>query len=137
MNNPSADGAVKLILQIEGLCVLFLSILAYGKLGIGWKFFFLLFLVPDVSMIVYLLNSKRGHLIYNVAHSYSFPLLLLGTGIYFNAPAWLATGLIWTAHIGFDRMLGYGLKYSSGFRFTHLGVIGRRGAAFRRRRGRP
>ncbi|WP_234819011.1 DUF4260 domain-containing protein [Cupriavidus metallidurans] len=137
MNNPSADGAVKLILQIEGLCVLFLSILAYGKLGIGWKFFFLLFLVPDVSMIVYLLNSKRGHLIYNVAHSYSFPLLLLGTGIYFNAPASLATGLIWTAHIGFDRMLGYGLKYSSGFRFTHLGVIGRRGAAFRRRRGRP
>jgi hypothetical protein len=26
--------------------------------------------------------------------------------------------MIWLAHIGFDRALGYGLKYSSGFDVT-------------------
>jgi len=29
-----------------------------------------------------------------------------------------------SAHIGFDRALGYGLKYSKGFGYTHLGRIG-------------
>jgi hypothetical protein len=29
------------------------------------------------------------------------------------------------AHIGIDRALGYGLKYSAGFGFTHLGRIGK------------
>jgi hypothetical protein len=35
--------------------------------------------------------------------------------------------LIWANHIGIDRMLGYGLKYAEGFRFTHLGRIGNHG----------
>jgi hypothetical protein len=41
--------------------------------------------------------------------------------------AWPIAGsvaLIWLAHIGFDRALGYGLKYKAGFGFTHLGRIG-------------
>ena len=28
--------------------------------------------------------------------------------------------LIWLAHIGMDRLLGYGLKYPSAFKDTHL-----------------
>ena len=28
--------------------------------------------------------------------------------------------LIWLAHIGVDRLLGYGLKYPTGFKDTHL-----------------
>jgi hypothetical protein len=35
-------------------------------------------------------------------------------------PALLAVALIWIAHIGFDRLLGYGLKYISDFKHTHL-----------------
>jgi len=28
--------------------------------------------------------------------------------------------LVWLAHIGFDRFFGYGLKYPTGFKDTHL-----------------
>ena len=38
----------------------------------------------------------------------------------------LMWALIWAAHIGFDRALGYGLKYPTSFGETHLGRIGRR-----------
>jgi hypothetical protein len=50
-------------------------------------------------------------------------LLTLGFG--FASPLTLSIALIWLAHIGIDRALGYGLKYSAGFGFTHLGRIGR------------
>jgi len=33
--------------------------------------------------------------------------------------------MIWMAHIGIDRALGFGLKYDAGFGFTHLGRIGK------------
>ncbi|MEF9606012.1 DUF4260 family protein, partial [Paracoccus sp. PXZ] len=39
----------------------------------------------------------------------------------------IAGGGLWLAHVGFDRVLGYGLKLPSGFRDTHLGRIGREG----------
>ena len=45
------------------------------------------------------------------------------------APLTLSIAMIWLAHIGFDRALGYGLKYATGFGFTHLGRIGRNAAS--------
>ena len=41
-------------------------------------------------------------------------------------PALLAVALIWVAHIGLDRALGYGLKYPSASGDTHPGRVGRR-----------
>ncbi|KKB35215.1 hypothetical protein QY97_01956 [Bacillus thermotolerans] len=35
----------------------------------------------------------------------------------------LAVGLIWSAHIGMDRAIGYGLKYSTHFKDTHLNRV--------------
>lgn len=121
----SVEGGVRLILRLEGLCVLLLALLAYARFGSGWGMFALLFLVPDLSMLGYVMNAKAGAVLYNLAHAYPCALLLLGIGMYFDVPTVLAAGMIWAAHIGFDRMLGYGLKYSAGFRFTHLGTIGR------------
>jgi hypothetical protein len=37
----------------------------------------------------------------------------------------LSLGLIWCAHIGLDRAIGYGLKYGASFGHTRLGRIGR------------
>lgn len=34
-----------------------------------------------------------------------------------------AVALIWLLHIGFDRAIGYGLKYPSSFKETHLGRV--------------
>ncbi len=119
------SGKVRLILQIEGLAVLCLALLAYGKFGMGWGVFAIFFLVPDISLFGYALGPKIGSALYNTAHSYLIPLLILGVSLYLKEPSLLAAGLIWTAHIGFDRMLGYGLKYEAGFGVTHLGLIGR------------
>ena len=53
------------------------------------------------------------------------PMALMTTGFGFASPLTLSIAMIWLAHIGFDRALGYGLKYSAGFGFTHLGRIGK------------
>ena len=119
----AATGGVKFLLRAEGACVLLVSLLTYSKFGIGWGTFALFFLVPDLSFFGYLAGPRVGAASYNAAHSYIGALLILATGVLLIFPVATSVGLIWCAHIGFDRMLGYGLKYSSGFGFTHLGLI--------------
>ncbi len=119
----TTKGGVRYVLRLEGLCVLAAAITVYTKLGYGWGTFALFFLVPDISFIGYLAGSRIGALSYNLAHSYIGPIVLLGVG-FTTVPALYCAGLIWIAHIGFDRAMGYGLKYSEGFGLTHLGLIG-------------
>ncbi len=111
-------GAPNLVLRAEGVGVLVAACWAYGAVGESWWLFAVLFLAPDLSMLGYLRGTRAGALGYNLGHSYLGPLLLLAVG----QGAGLATGLglIWAAHIGFDRMLGYGLKYPWAFKATHL-----------------
>jgi hypothetical protein len=114
-----------MILRLEGLAVLAAATIMYGKSGFGWGTFALFFLAPDVSFLGYLAGSRVGAIAYNAAHSYIGALACFGTGLMLVAPALEVAGLIWCAHIGFDRAMGYGLKYAAGFAFTHLGRIGR------------
>jgi hypothetical protein len=117
-------GAVRVVLQLEGLCVLIAASIAYSKFGLGWGTFALFFLTPDLSLFGYLAGPRVGAVSYNLAHSYCGAVACLAAGLVLPAPTVLGVGLIWCAHIGFDRALGYGLKYSNGFSFTHLGRIG-------------
>ena len=96
----------------------------YAWSGQSWVLFGVLFFIPDLTMGAYLVNDRVGAAVYNTAHTYIGPVLLGGAGFLLGHPllSWLA--VIWGAHIGFDRLMGYGLKYSSGFKFTHLGTIG-------------
>ena len=80
---------------------------------------------PDVSFAAYLAGPKVGAIIYNAAHSYMAPVTLLTLGFALTSPLVLSIAMIWLAHIGIDRALGYGLKYFAGFGFTHLGRIGK------------
>jgi hypothetical protein len=75
--------------------------------------------------VAYLADARTGAIIYNAAHSYMAPMTLMVTGLALASPLVLSIAMIWLAHIGFDRALGYGLKYSAGFGFTHLGRIGK------------
>lgn len=118
-------GAVRWVLRIEGLCVLIVALLFYPKLGFSWGTFALFFLAPDLSFLGYLAGSRIGAVSYNAAHSYIGAIACLVIGSFQLIPVLSCAGVIWCAHIGFDRALGYGLKYSSGFNFTHLGLIGR------------
>ena len=82
-----------------------------------------LFLTPDLFMLGYLFGAKVGARAYNLVHTYTAPLAL-GLVAYFAPTSSLfACCLIWAAHIGFDRFLGYGLKYETGFKDTHLGKV--------------
>ncbi len=121
----SAGGGVRALLRLEGLAVLALASAAYAEFGAGWGWFALLFLLPDLSLFAYLAGPRAGAAAYNAAHAYAGPLVLLALGILGTTPALLSIALVWCAHIGFDRALGYGLKYTAGFRHTHLGPIGR------------
>lgn len=122
----SAAGSVSSLLRLEGLAAFAAAVGVYVHAGFSWPLFALLFLAPDLSMLAYLAGPRAGAIGYNLAHTYAVPLLLTLAAFAGGASAAAAGGLIWTAHIGFDRMLGYGLKYSTGFGDTHLGHLGRR-----------
>jgi len=125
----SVTGGLRLMLRLEGLALFAAMVLLYVHWGASWWLFALLFLAPDFSFIAYLAGPKIGALVYNAAHSTMAPIALMALGIALIAPMMLSLATIWLAHIGIDRSLGYGLKYSAGFAFTHLGRIGRIGKA--------
>lgn len=124
-----AEGGVKTLLQIEGLAVLAASAGLYQQISGDWKLFAILILAPDASFLGYLFGRRVGALAYNTAHAMIGPLLLAGWGVAAGQHLALAISLIWMAHIGFDRAIGAGLKYATGFGDTHLGRIGRAKAA--------
>ncbi len=114
-------GLPRLWLRLEGLAVLAFSAWLYARGGHSWVLFALLFLAPDLSFLAYLAGARVGAAAYNAVHSYVAPLTLAGWALLSGRPATVA--LIWAAHIGFDRFVGYGLKYSTAFRDTHLGPL--------------
>jgi len=119
------SGGVTMALRLEGAVALALAVLGYQALGANWWVFAALFLVPDLSMMGYLVNRSAGAVFYNLGHSYLSPAALALAGYAAQAPSLYPIALIWAAHISFDRLLGYGLKYSAGFGVTHLGLKGR------------
>ncbi len=118
-------GAPKALLRLEGALALAAALTAYTHLGLDWKLFALLFLVPDLSMLGYIAGPAKGAIAYNLAHTYALAFVFGAFGFWLTQPLFAAFSLILIAHIGFDRMLGYGLKYPAGFEDTHLGKIGK------------
>jgi hypothetical protein len=99
------------------------SALLYWLYGGSWWLFFLLLLVPDTSMLGYLGGPRFGAMAYNAFHSYPLPAVLAAFGLLGVSPPALAVALVWFAHIGLDRTVGYGLKYPTAFGDTHLGRV--------------
>jgi hypothetical protein len=127
MEMPGAvTGGVRTLLQLEGFTLLIGMVGLYAVRGVSWWVFGVLLLVPDVSFAAYLAGPKAGALVYNAAHSYLAPAALLAAGFALGEPWTLSIAVIWLAHIGMDRAMGYGLKYRAGFGWTHLGRIGRK-----------
>jgi hypothetical protein len=113
----------KLLLQLEGGAFLLAACVVYQHLHGSWLCFALLFLVPDISMLGYLANKRIGSVTYNFAHTYTVPILLLLALWYFGQTSWFWLAVVWAAHVGFDRLLGYGLKYETAFKDTHLNRV--------------
>ena len=112
---------IKAQLRCEALAMFLVFLVLYGREGGSWGTFALLFFVPDLSILLYLVNAKVGGLAYNTAHFYGFPAALVLFGLVTGAAECIPFALIWAAHLSFDRMLGWGLKLESSFFATHLG----------------
>ena len=109
-----------LLLRTEEAILLLLTLFAYQHLHASWLLFAILFLTPDLFMLGYLINPRIGAASYNLVHTLTLPLALLLASYIEHWPLTAALALIWTAHIALDRLLGYGLKYPTFFKDTHL-----------------
>ena len=108
------------LLRLEGAVVFIIALVLFSRSDSGWLMFVLLFFVPDVSMIGYVVNTSIGATIYNLVHAYALPAGLGLVGLFTANALLVSLSLIWFAHIGLDRMLGFGLKYPTVFKDTHL-----------------
>ena len=108
------------LLHLEGAAVLIVSLFAFHWSQGSWGLFALLFLAPDLSMVGYFANVRAGAAIYNAIHTYVGPVLLAGYSVAMVHHTTLLLSLIWIAHIGLDRLFGFGLKYPTRFKDTHL-----------------
>ena len=121
----AVTGGVRTLLRLEGLTLFAGMTLLYGVWDGSWWVYAILFLAPDLSFAAYLAGPRLGAIVYNAAHSYMAPVTLMTAGFALSSPLTLSIAMIWMAHIGIDRALGFGLKYFAGFGFTHLGRIGK------------
>lgn len=112
----------KTLLKLEGLLVFISSIYFYFQLSGSLWMFIILLLAPDIFMMGYMKNNIIGARAYNFGHTYVVPGALILAGYIISIEILLLLGLIWTAHIGMDRLMGYGLKKDSGFKDTHLNI---------------
>jgi hypothetical protein len=110
----------RVLLHLEGAAAFLVSLIAYRWSHASWLLFALLFLVPDLSLLGYLANVRVGAVSYNAVHTYLAPLALAAYGAASDRLPIFSISLIWIAHIAFDRMLGFGLKYPTRFKDTHL-----------------
>lgn len=110
----------RIFLRVDAVLILVGSVVLYAQTGAGWGMFALLLFAPDIAMLGYLAGPRIGALCYNLGHSLAGPTVLAALGVLGQVPVALPIGLIWFAHIGLDHAIGYGFKYASGFKDTHL-----------------
>ncbi len=117
---PPRVSMPRALLHLEGAVLLVAAVAVYFRLGLPWWAFLLFLLAPDLSAVGYLAGARVGSVAYNLAHTTVWPVLLGVAGWWWGL-GWAApVALIWLAHIGMDRMVGYGLKYPEGFKQNHL-----------------
>lgn len=111
------------ILRLEGAGLAAVATATYFTIGGPIWLFVVLALAPDISMLAYLGGTRVGSTVYNVFHTYLAPAALGVVGVWFTVTPFTLIALIWAAHIGVDRAVGYGLKYPTGFKHTHLSGV--------------
>ncbi|HJZ77843.1 MAG TPA: DUF4260 domain-containing protein [Vicinamibacterales bacterium] len=117
---PSTLAKPEVLLRVEGAAMFACGVFLFHFLGANWTVFFAILLWPDLFMLGYLANAKLGARLYNLVHTDVLPLALATASLGFRQSGLMAFALIWLAHIGGDRALGYGLKYPTFFKDTHL-----------------
>ncbi|MCR5887569.1 DUF4260 domain-containing protein [Hymenobacter sp. J193] len=115
---------MKALLKLEELAELLLALLVFAHLPYTWWVLPATFLLPDVSMLGYLAGPRVGAWSYNLAHHKALAVAVGVAGWFLGQPVLVLVGTVLLFHSAFDRMLGYGLKYTTSFQHTHLGRVG-------------
>ncbi len=114
---------MKETLRLEEAAEAAFALLVFAQLPYAWWWLPALFLLPDLSMLGYLAGPRVGAFCYNVAHHKAVALAVLATGWWLGSNPWQLAGALLLFHSAFDRVMGYGLKYATGFHDTHLGTL--------------
>jgi len=114
---------LKNTIKLEELAMFGLSIYLFSLTSYEWWWYLVWILVPDLSMIGYIINTKVGAIAYNIAHHKLLAIGILIIGWYITNPELELAGIILFGHSSMDRLFGYGLKYSDDFKHTHLGWL--------------
>ncbi len=117
--------ALNYTLKLEEFALFLGSVILFGSVTeYSWWIFALLFFLPDISFAAYLINTKAGAFSYNLLHHKGVMIGLILFGYFAQFPMLLAVGIVFLGHSAFDRIFGYGLKFTDDFKHTHLGKIG-------------
>ena len=116
------------MLQTEQVAQLALCIagLYFQPVHLAWWCWPLVFLAPDISMLGYFVSPAVGAFTYNLFHHKAVATVVMAAGFFMHLPVVLFIGLVLYAHSAYDRILGYGLKYTDSFNHTHLGMVGKK-----------
>jgi hypothetical protein len=114
---------MKQLLRAEYVALFLLSIYLFSTVHYPWWWYPALFLLPDIGMVGYLINSRIGAWTYNATHFLGLAALLIAAGIFLDTPILFVFGTVVLGHIALDRALGYGLKYEDSFKHTHMGNL--------------
>ncbi len=112
-------------LKLEEAAQFIIATLLFYKMEYAWWVFPVVILLPDLSMIGYLINTKWGAILYNFFHHKALAIFIFILASYLSDNTLKAIALVLYAHSSMDRIFGYGLKFPDSFKNTHLGIIGK------------
>jgi hypothetical protein len=115
---------MKSLLRLEELAQMLLALFIFAHLPYAWWVLPTTFLLPDLSMVGYVAGPRVGAICYNVVHHKALAVAVGVSGWVLGQPLLVLAGTVLLFHSAFDRLLGYGLKYATGFQATHLGGKG-------------
>ena len=108
------------LLRLEGAALALVAVLLYAHADASWWLFAGLLMLPDLGMLGFVRGPRIGAFTYNLTHTLVVPLSVAAVGVVADRAGLLHIALIWVAHIGADRATGYGIKYPTHFKDTHL-----------------
>jgi uncharacterized protein DUF4260 len=116
---------MKNVLKLEELVMFAFCVYALTLFHVSWWMYLLILIAPDISFVGYIAGNKIGAVCYNLFHHKGVAIAIFLAGFILKNEWLQVIGIILFGHSSMDRSLGYGLKLDEGFKYTHLGVLGK------------
>ena len=117
---------MKNIIKLEELAMFGLCLYVLSIFHVNWWWYLIILLGPDISMLGYLGGNKAGAACYNLFHHKGIAVAIFVAGLILPNVLIQVIGIVMFGHSSMDRFFGYGLKTTEGFKYTHLGMIGKK-----------